>query len=185
MNNGSAYYINRIDPSSFNPLSKLAKHIKNDIALISIIVLWVNNACGQELSWDTEFGSYSNVTAQFIINPTPAGSKQINQTVISVYSDSLCFTQLATTTLTQSYNFTLQSGQSYSVNATSFYQACTTYLYSLPLTTCGDNTIHSVKIQPRNSNTNIFTAPQPCFSVDASSGTKIVLTGSAANVAFR
>lgn len=180
MNNSSAYFIKRIDPSS---LKTLAKYISKDIALISLILLGVNNACGQELSWETQFGSYSNVTAQFNITSIPAGSKTINQTVISVYSDGSCTSLLSTANLTQSKNFTFQSGQSYSVNATSFYQACTTYLYSN--NTCGNGTINSVKIQPRISGTNIFTAPQPCFSVDASSGTKIVLTGSAATVSFR
>jgi len=151
----------------------------------SLILIWANGACAQELSWNKTFGSYSNVTVQFNINSAPAGTKTINQTVISVYSDSACTTLLSSSTLNQSNGFAFQSSQSYSVNATSFYQACTTYLYSLPSLTCRDGSILGVKIQPRISGTNIFTAPQPCFSVDASSGTKIVLTGSAANVVFR
>lgn len=184
MNNGSVYFISRIDPSSFKASSTLAKHIIKDIAFISFFLFWVD-AGAQELSWNEKFGSYSNVTAQFNISSSPAGSKAMNQTVISVYSDSACATLLSSATLNQNKNFTFQSGQSYSVNATSFYQACTTYLYSSPLTTCGDASIHSVKIQPRISGNNIFAVPQPCFTVDASSGAKIVLTGSAANVSFR
>ncbi len=185
MNHDSGFFINRIDPLSFKTSSKLIKHIREDIALIILMLLSSNSTYAQELSWNEKFGSYSNVTAQFNINSSPAGSKTIDRTVISVYSDSACTTLLSSSTLTQSKSFTFQSGQSYSVNATSFYQACTTYLYPVSSGTCGNGSILSVRIQPRISNTNIFAAPQPCFSVDASSGTKIVLTGSAANVAFR
>jgi len=180
MNNGSAYRINRI--SSFKTLSR-SKPIRKEVALISLILLWANNACAQEL-WSKQVISYSNVTAQFNIAASTTASKTINQTVISVYSDSTCTTSaLGSHTFTQSKNFTFYSSQSYSVNATSFYQACTTYLFSDGR--CANGTIHSVRIQPRITGTNIFTGPpQPCFSVNASSGTKIVLTGSAANVAF-
>lgn len=145
--------------------------------------MWMNDACAFEL-WGEQPISYSNVTAQFNINASPSGSKTISQTVISVYSDTACTSLLSSITLNQNDGFTFQSGQSYSVNATAFYQACITYLYALPDPRCGNGSIFSVKIQPRNSGTNIFTAPQPCFPVDASSGTKIVLTGSAANVTF-
>ena len=184
MNNGRGYFTNSIAPSLFKTSCPLANFIRKGIVLMSLFLCEVDHACAQELFWNEKFVG-SNVTAQFNINSTPGGSKAINQTVISVYSDIACGTLLSSSTLNQSKIFTFQSGQSYSVNATSFYQACITYLYALPSTTCGDGSIKSVKIQPRISGTNIFTSPQPCFSVDASSGTKIVLTGSAANVTFR
>jgi hypothetical protein len=182
MSNSADYFMQHVVSSK---LAKYLEYIRKYITFISMILFWVNDTCAQELSWNKSFGSYSNVTAQFNISSSPAGSKTINQTVISVYSDGACSSLLSSSTLNQNLNFTFQSGQSYSVNATSFYQACITYLYSLPSPTCGNGSIHSVRIQPRISGTNIFTAPQPCFSVDASSGTKIVLTGSAANVTFR
>lgn len=182
MNSNAAYFINPIDLSLFKTISKLARRIRKSIVLTSFILLWVNNACAHELLWSEKFGSYSNVTAQFNVASAPSGSKSINQTVISVYSSVDCSGTPASSTLTGGYNFTFQSGQSYSVNATSFYQACTTYLYSDGR--CGNGTIHSVKIQPRITGANIFRPTQPCFTVDATSGTKIVLTGAAANVTF-
>ena len=52
---------------------------------MSLLFLWAHDASAQELSWEDNFASYSNVTAQFNINSSPAGSKVINQTLIAVY----------------------------------------------------------------------------------------------------
>jgi hypothetical protein len=159
---------------------KLTNPRRNKILLLGLSLFWVNNACAQGLSWNETFGSYSNVTAQFNVHSeTPVRSKVIDRTVISIYSDTVCGSLITSSTLNQDKSFQFMTGQSYSVNATSFYEACVTYLGN-----CGNGSIRSVKIQPRNSSGNIFQAPQPCFTVDATSGTKIVLTGAAADVAF-
>ena len=113
MNNGRGYFTNSIAPSLFKTSCPLANFIRKGIVLMSLFLCEVDHACAQELFWNEKFVG-SNVTAQFNINSTPGGSKAINQTVISVYSDIACGTLLSSSTLNQSKIFTFQSGQSYS-----------------------------------------------------------------------